>query len=101
MQEKQVAESLQGKVQPNSGATTFKKGDVVLDRWLIECKTCVSPKQSFSIRKEWFEKNKREAIAIGKSFTAIAFNFGPKQKNYYIIDETLFKTFLEYLEQDN
>lgn len=90
-QEKHVAKELNGKQQPNSGATTFKKGDVCADDWLIECKTCTKLKDSFSIKKEWLEKNLRESVLVGKEYNALAFNFGPNEKMYYIIDEKTFE----------
>ena len=49
------------------------------------------------IKKEWFTKNKYEASEMGKANTALVFNFGPGQENYYIIDETLFKCLMEAL----
>lgn len=92
-QEKGVAKRLSGKVQPNSGATKFYKGDVVLDNWLIECKTKVSESQSISIKKEWISKNEEEAFAMGKEHNAICFNFGGEHgvDNYYIISEDEFR----------
>ena len=94
-QEKKVAKAIGGKQTANSGATPFSKGDVVTsgrDGWLIECKTCVEAKKSFAIKKEWLSKNKEEAFAMGKAHNALAFNFGPGEPNYYIVDE---KTFLK------
>lgn len=94
-QEKQVAKAVGGKKVANSGATAFEKGDVTTDNFLIECKTCTTEKKSFSIKKEWLEKNKEEAFEMGKSYSALAFNFGPDTENYYVIDERLFKKLLE------
>lgn len=90
-QETYVAKKLAGKVQPNSGATPFKKGDVVLDKFLIECKIKTSSSDSMSIKKEWLEKNEREALFEGKEYSALAFSFGPDEKPYYIISEELFQ----------
>ena len=56
-QEQYIAELLGGKQQSNSGATAYNKGDVITDDWLIECKTTTKPKSSFSIKKEWIDKN--------------------------------------------
>ena len=98
-QEKQVAKAVNGKQTANSGATAFSKGDVKNDLFLIECKTCMEDKQSFSIKKEWLEKNKEEAFAVGKDYSALAFNFGPNSKNYYVIDEKLFKLLNNYLRE--
>lgn len=99
-QEKAVAKAVGGKKVANSGATAFNKGDVTTDDMLIECKTCVENKKSFSIKKEWLEKNKEEAFEMGKSYSALAFNFGPNTDNYYVIDEKLFKILKEALEND-
>ena len=90
-QEKSVAKAVNGKQTANSGATNFQKGDIITDNFLIECKTCMEDKKSFSIKKEWIDKNKEEAFAMRKSYSALAFNFGPSSENYYIIDERLFK----------
>lgn len=98
-QEKQVSKAVQGKQTANSGATTFSKGDVITDKFLIECKTCVEDKKSFSIKKEWIEKNREEAFAMRKPYSAIAFNFGPNSENYYVIDEKLFKQLKEMMEE--
>lgn len=98
-QEKNVAKAIQGKQTANSGATRFGAGDVLTDNFLIECKTCMEDKQSFSIKKEWLEKNKEEAFAVGKDYSALAFNFGPNSANYYVIDEKLFKLLNECLKE--
>lgn len=100
-QEKKVAKAVSGKQTANSGATPFYKGDVTTNSFLIECKTCVTDKQSFSIKKDWIIKNREEAFATGKSYSAIAFNFGPNSENYYVIDEQLFKLLKEYVEEEN
>lgn len=96
-QEKSVAKAVNGRVVPNSGATRFSKGDVSADGWLLECKTKTSPSQSFSIKKEWLEKNEEEAFAMGKPHSALCFNFGDLHNvtNYYILSEREFKRFLE------
>ena len=99
-QEKKVAKAVGGKQVSNSGATAFNKGDVTSDNFLIECKTCVEDKKSFSIKKDWLEKNKEEAFEMGKDYSALAFNFGPGSENYYVIDERLFKMLKEVLESE-
>lgn len=100
-QEKQVAKTVRGKQVSNSGATAFNKGDVTTDNVLIECKTCISEKKSFSIKKEWLEKNKEEAFEMGKEYSVLAFNFGPDTKNYYVIDERLFTLLQDLLEKED
>lgn len=90
-QEKLVAKALNGRQTSNSGATAFIKGDVLTDDWLIECKTATTEKVSFSIKKAWLEKNKEEAFAMGKSNSALCFDFGDNGTRYYVIDEKTFK----------
>lgn len=99
-QEKQVAKAIGGKQTANSGATAFSKGDVRTDSFLLECKTCVKPQKSFTVQKEWFIKNKEEAFAMGKSYSAVVFDFGDGEQ-HYIINERLFKTLLKHLEDEN
>lgn len=102
LQEKSVCKELNAYQQPNSGAGKFRKGDVLHlpTNTLIECKTCVSDKDSFSIKKEWIKKNKEEMRAQRLSYNCIAFNFGPGQENYYIIDSELMKFLLDKLEEE-
>ena len=100
-QEKQVAKALNGRQTANSGATDFVKGDILTNDFLIECKTTMTPKKSFSIKKEWLDKNRQEMFAMNKSYNALAFNFEPDGKNYYVIDEKLFKYLKEKLEEDD
>ena len=82
----------------NSGATPYQKGDVLTEKFLLECKTKTSASASISVQKEWLEKNEKEALFMGKPYNALAFNFGPGEKNYYIIDEYLFELLLAALE---
>lgn len=99
-QEKQTAKVLSGRKNKNSGATMFQPGDVQTLDFLIECKTKTVDSQSISIKKDWFEKNKEESVLAGTQFSAIAFNFGPSDKeNYYIIDEHTFILMKDALEK--
>ena len=98
-QEDAVAKKFGGARVKNSGATAWQKGDVSLDKFLLECKTKTTASQSMSIQKEWLEKHAKEALFMGKPYTALAFNFGPNEKNYYIIDEELFETLVTYLNE--
>lgn len=91
-QEKHVAKKLGGKVQPNSGATPFLKGDVTIGKdWLLECKTQTTNKKSITIKKEWLTKLEEERFAMRRTDSALAFNFGPDEPVYYIINEKTFK----------
>lgn len=100
LHEKSVCKALGAHQQPNSGASKFRKGDVVTDSCLIECKCSMSNKESFSVKKDWIMKNKEEAFSQRKSNTAICFTFGPEQENYYVINEKLMKFLIEKLEED-
>ena len=99
-QENKVAKAVGGKRTANSGATTFSKGDVTTNSFLLECKTCTEPRKSFTLKKEWFDKNKEEAFAMHKDYSAVVFDFGEGEQ-FYVIDEHLFRTLKETLEGDN
>ena len=99
-QEDAIAKKFGGDRVKNSGATPWQKGDIHLDKWLLEAKTKTSPSKSMSIQKEWLEKNVQESLFMGKPYNALAFNFGPGEKNYYIIDEELFETLVTYLNEE-
>lgn len=98
-QEKAIAKVLNGKQQSNSGATKFQKGDVINNLFLIEAKTKTSESKSFSIKKEWLDKNKEEAFAMNKRYNALCFDFGDNER-YYVIDEKTFKLLNELLEME-
>lgn len=103
-QENSVAKLVGGQTVANSGARPYQKGDTTKpadysdpenyqaqESWLFECKTCTTPKQSFAIKKQWLETIKEEAFQAGKMNYALVFSFGPKQENYYILNEQKFK----------
>jgi hypothetical protein len=99
-QETAVSQAVGGKVQKNSGATAFDKGDVIVsgkNGFLLECKTKTSASESISIKKEWFDKNRQECLLTGTPHQAVVFNFGPGEENHYIIDEYLFLELLNHL----
>ena len=100
-QETDIAKATGGQRTPNSGATTWVKGDVLTkgeNGFLLEAKTKTTHSDSIKINKEWFDKNRQEAAFMGKPHTAIVFNFGPGEENHYIIDEYLFLELLDYLK---
>lgn len=103
VQEQRVAKKLGGVVTSNSGAGLFKKGDIHVEdvKMLVECKTCMSPKNSFSIKKEWIEKNKQELFQNRLNYHCIAFNFDYQdKKDYYVIDDLLMSILLEKLREE-
>ena len=106
--ENSVCEALGGRRQPNSGAARFSVGDVSVTsgrfRILIECKTCMTDKESFSLKKEWFDKNQKELSMGGYDISALCFNFGPSpthSKNLYVINESLMEYLVDKLRDDD
>ena len=102
LQETKIVKLLGGQQTPNSGATDFIKGDVRIKEasMICECKTCVNEKESFSIKKEWLDKNEQEARITHFSNSMLAFNFGPDSKNYFIINEKLAKYLVDKIKED-
>ena len=100
-QEKRVAKDLGGKRTPNSGATPWQKGDILLQNWLLECKTAMTEKQTFSVPKKWLKALPEEAFSAGKDHWALVFDYGDGNE-YYIIDKKTFKQVVEVFdEQEN
>lgn len=99
-QEKSIAKNTGGRQTPNSGATPWCKGDILTKDFLIEAKTATSEKQTFSIPKKWLEKMQEEAFEMGKSYSALAFNYGDGV-NRYVISEKLFKMLVDFIENED
>lgn len=102
-QEHYIAKLLGGDRTPNSGAGRFSPGDVQVPSadMLVECKTSMSEKSSFSIKADWITKNKEEAHSNRFSNSCIAFNFGPDKPNYFVIDEKLMRFLVEKLSEES
>lgn len=102
-QEKSVCKDIGGYQQPSSGSGTFRKGDVYQKKAsiLCECKTVMTDKDSFSIKKEWIKKNREERFTQRLCNSCIAFSFGPGQENFYVIDSKLMKFLVEKLEEES
>ena len=99
-QENKVAKAVDGKRQPNSGATAFMKSDVITDLFAVECKTKTKDCKSFTVKEDWLLKNEEEAFAMNKD-SALCFDFGPSaNKRYYIISERLFELLQYYMKED-
>lgn len=104
IQEKRISDKFNGKISSNSGAAKFSCGDVILSDigLLIECKTCMSDKKSFSIKKEWLDKSADELFASRCNSNVIAFNFNYEdKKDYYVINDKLMKFLIEKLREEN
>lgn len=102
LHEKSVCKALGGQQVSNSGAGKFSAGDVIVHSasLLVECKTSMTEKQSYSIKKDVIDKNKEEAFSNRLNNNCICFNFGPGLDNYYIISEKLMKFLVQKLNQD-
>ena len=92
-----MAKTIGGRKVANSGATTFNKGDVVTSRVLVECKTCTKEQNTFTVKRDWIVKNREEAFAMGKDYSALAIDFGDGEQ-HYIVSEKMFKEWLEWLK---
>lgn len=104
IQEHRIASKLGGVSNSSSGSGHFNKSDVVVGTadLVVECKTCMSPKSSFSIKKDWIEKLKQETFSMGKSNSVIAFNFYYEDgKDYYVIDDNLMRFLVDKLKEEN
>ena len=55
----------------------------------------MEPSKSISVKKEWLEKAKAQAIATRKRDYAVAISFGDP-KEFYIIEDTLMEDLFKY-----
>lgn len=96
-QEQVVASYLGGVLTPNSGAGHTKKGDVLLEDTIVECKTRTKQSISHTIKKEWILDLIKECIAMGKNHWAIIFDFGTQEinKQYVVIPIDDYKEYLD------
>ena len=101
LQEERVASLVGGNRTSNSGAGNFSKGDVVAHGVLIECKTPTKPKESVSIKKEWIEKNAKEAFEMRIPNHALAICFEPGGENHFLIGEGLFSFLCNKLREED
>lgn len=100
-QEAFVAHKLEAKRTPRSGATIHRKGDIQDEYSLIECKTYMTPRESFTVKKEWFIKMHKERFEDRKQFAFLVQNFGGEgsQDNYVVIDLDTFSEMYEAYKQ--
>lgn len=99
--EKSIARGIGGTVQPNSGATPYRKGDVIHERFLFDGKTVEKPQKSITIKKADIEKLETERFAMRREFSALVFNFEPDGENYYAIKERTLRTLLEEAKEND
>lgn len=98
-QEQYVAKLLGGKCTSNSGAAHFNALDVIAGDFGFECKTSMKPKESFSIKKEWIEKNERERMDLQIPYSALVFQFEEDGTNYFVLDEKTFRKMKEVFDE--
>ena len=86
-QEEYVASVLDAKKTPRSGATLHKKGDVQSPHAIIECKTYMEKRDSFTVKREWLTKLAEERFQERKEFAILVQNFGgrPSEDNYVVM----------------
>ena len=89
-QEKRIAKALGGRQVVGSGSTPFLKGDVIAGKLFIEAKTKMEPSRGITVKKEWLEKAKAQALSTRKEDYTVAISFGDP-KEYYIIEDSFFE----------
>ena len=102
LQEKQVANLVNGQVQVASGGLSHNGGDVLTDNWFFECKTVTIQKDSYSVKKSIIDKMKEQMFEQRKEYCALAFRFSPEDKDYFVLDSDTMKYLLicqEYYEK--
>lgn len=83
-QEERIAKLFSGARTTQSGGGKWKKGDVLSDSFLIECKTTVTEKTAYSIKKEVLDKADSQRREMMLPFYAQAFTFGD-DKDFIIL----------------
>lgn len=96
-QEKRIAKAMSGRQVIGSGSTPFLKGDVIVGNLFIEAKTKMLPSKSITVKKEWLEKAKAQAIATRKLEYTVAISFGDP-KEYYIIEDNFMERLIKSYE---
>lgn len=99
-QETKVARELEMKCTPNSGATSFDKGDVKDNHLLLECKTCTKPQSSMTVKKEWLTNIKKEQYQMNKSMSGVVIDFGVNKDQYVILTMEDFKQLYELYKRE-
>jgi hypothetical protein len=108
IQEKRIADAIGGVVQPNSGALPIasKKADVrsrqssnwriLLDGKTKTVKTYQSGVRSISVKKEWFDEIKKNAVQGGYDIGVMVVSFD-NRKDYYMLEDVDFKNMYQAL----
>lgn len=97
-QEERVARLFNGKRTPQSGGGKFVLGDVISEDFLVECKTSVTVKDSYSVKREILKKADEQRREMGKELYALAFSFGDEE-DFFVLNKKAMSRFL-YLQQE-
>lgn len=97
-QEERVARLFNGKRTPQSGGGKFVLGDVISEDFLVECKTSVTVKDSYSVKREILKKADEQRREMGKELYALAFSFGDEE-DFFVINKKAMSRFI-YLQQE-
>jgi hypothetical protein len=82
--ERRIAKLLGGRRIPLSGSLSFMPGDVITDKFLVECKLRGSSgKKQIAIEKTWLTKIEKEARSQNK-IPLLIFKY-KNDKDYYVI----------------
>ena len=98
-QEERIAKLFNTTPTPRSGGGNWKKGDVLSENYLIECKTSVTPKLTYSVKKLDLDKAKHEARQMRKENSILSFTIGENFEDYFIVDTKFIKDYLGYKKQ--
>lgn len=94
--EEYVANSLDGKPTPLSGATPYQKGDFQGENWFVDCKA--TNKDSYSIKNSLFEKYEEISRLEGKEMI-VALNLNGRK--LAVLDFETFKTMQKFYFDNN
>jgi hypothetical protein len=84
--ERRIAKALGGKRIPLSGSLSSMPGDVITERFLVECKLRGSSgKKQIAIEKTWLRKIEKEAQAQGR-IPLLVFKYKNDKANYVIMN---------------
>jgi Holliday junction resolvase len=98
--EERIADHVNGRRQPGSGASDYAKGDVKASNFLIECK--MTGKASIRVTGHWLAKITKEAMAAGKE-PALAIEIAGHddpvlERDWVMVPMSVFKRFADESE---
>lgn len=97
-QEDRISKIFNGKRTSQSGGGKWRKGDVLAEDFLVECKTTLTAKNSYSVSKSVLEKADEERRQMGKQFYALAFTFGGDE-DFFVLNAKAMRYLLECTKQ--